>query len=117
MQRTPALGFVVRPATGLAVDRHQTPLVVGVDQDRIRDPGPETALEGFRSQGDEEPPDAVAWGDAVGQCEVQCQPRLTVLGPAMDGGGAVATADDAADGDDGDIDQQMVAVTDVPRVG
>src|SRR3954447_26877580 len=35
----------------------------------------------------------------------------------MDGGGAVAAADDAADGDDGDIDQQMFAVTDVPRVG
>src|SRR3954453_18159905 len=35
----------------------------------------------------------------------------------MDGGGAVAAAEDATDGDDGDIDQQMFAVTDVPRVG
>src|SRR3954453_1413953 len=35
----------------------------------------------------------------------------------MDGGGAVAAAEDATDGDDGDIDQQVFAVTDVPRVG
>ena len=48
---------------------------------------------------------------------LQGQPRLAVLGPAMDGGGAVAAAEDAADGDDGDIDQQVLAIASVPRVG
>src|SRR3954452_2155599 len=34
----------------------------------------------------------------------------------MDSGGAVATADDAADGDDGDIDHQVPAIARVARV-
>ena len=40
-----------------------------------------------------------------------------MLGPAMDGGGAVAPAEDAADGDDGDIDQEVLAIARVPGVG
>ena len=40
-----------------------------------------------------------------------------MLGPAMDGGGTIAAADDAADGDDHDIDQEMFAISHVPRVG
>src|SRR5690348_879573 len=39
-----------------------------------------------------------------------------MFGPAMDGGGSIAPADDAADRDDGDIDHQVLAVARVPRV-
>src|SRR5437764_7831349 len=39
-----------------------------------------------------------------------------MLGPAMDGGGAFAPADDAADRDDGDSDHQVLAIARVPRV-
>src|SRR3954452_5947922 len=38
-------------------------------------------------------------------------------GPAVDGGRPIAPADDAADGDDGDIAQEMLAIALVPRVG
>jgi hypothetical protein len=34
----------------------------------------------------------------------------------MDGGGSIAAADDAADGDDGDIDQEVFAIAGVPRI-
>src|SRR3954463_1774280 len=37
-------------------------------------------------------------------------------GPAMDGGGPIAAADDGADGDDGDIDQEVSAITRVAGV-
>ena len=40
-----------------------------------------------------------------------------MLGPAMDGGGAIAAADDAADGDDGDIGQEVLTIACVPRIG
>src|SRR3954465_6026431 len=40
-----------------------------------------------------------------------------MLGPAMDGGGPVAPAEDAADGDDDDIDHQVLAIARVPRIG
>ena len=39
-----------------------------------------------------------------------------MFGPAMDGGGSIAAADDGADGDDGDIDQEMFAIASVARV-
>ena len=39
-----------------------------------------------------------------------------MLGPAMDGGGPVASADDAADGDDRDIDQEVLAIARVPGI-
>ena len=55
--------FTGRPARALKngfIDRHQATPVVGVDRDRISDPGLEAALEGFRFQDDEEPTDAVA---------------------------------------------------------
>ena len=41
----------------------------------------------------------------------------TATGPAMNSGGAVAATDDAADGDDGNVDQQMFAIPRRPRVG
>src|SRR5438270_6462086 len=44
------------------------------------------------------------------------QPGCPMPGPAMDGGGPVAAADDAADGDDGDIDHQVPAIAHVARV-
>ena len=91
--------------------------VVGVGRDRVGDPGLEAALEGLGLQRHEQATDAVARGDAVGQGEMLGQPGLAVLGPAMDGGGSVAPADDAADGDDGDIDQQVLAIARVPGVG
>src|SRR3954451_15771452 len=40
-----------------------------------------------------------------------------MLGPAMDGGGSIASAEDAADGDDDDIDQEVLAIARVPRIG
>ena len=112
-----ALGAVVRPTTGLAVDRHETPGRVGVDRDRVGDPGLKAALEGLGLQRHEQAADAVARGDAVGQVEMLGQPGCPMLGPAMDGGRAVAAADDAAGGDDGDIDQQVFAIPHAPRVG
>jgi hypothetical protein len=39
-----------------------------------------------------------------------------MLGPAMDGGGPIAAADDGADGDDGDIDEQVFAIARVAGV-
>ena len=111
------LARVVRPATGLAVDGDEASGVVGVGRDRVADPGLEAALEGLGLQRHEQAADAVARGDAVGQGEVLGQPGRPMLGPAMDGGGAIAAADDAADGDDDDIDQQVLAIARVPRVG
>ena len=108
---------VVRPATGLAVDGDETCGIVGVGRDRVADPGLEAALEGLGLQRHEQATDAVARGDAVGQGEVLGQPGRPMLGPAMDGGGAVAAAEDAADGDDDDIDQEVLAIARVPGVG
>jgi len=117
VQGAEALRPVVRPATGLAVDGDQTCESVGVGQDRIADPGLETALERPGLQGHEQPTDAAARGDAVGQGEVLGQPRRPMLGPAMDGGGPVASAGDAADRDDDDIGQEVLAIARVPRIG
>ncbi len=33
-----------------------------------------------------------------------------MFGPAMDGGGSIAAADDAEGGDDGDIDQEVLGL-------
>src|SRR5206468_3808762 len=96
---TEALGRVVRAAAGLAVDGDQAKRAAGVDRDRVGDPGLEAALEGFGLEGHEQATDAVARGDAVGQVEVPGQPGCPMSGPAMDGGGTVTAADDAADGD------------------
>jgi hypothetical protein len=74
MQRTETLGVVMRPATGFAVDRHEASGRVGVDRDRVGDPGLKAALEGFGFQHHEEPTNAVTRGDAVGQGEEQSQP-------------------------------------------
>jgi len=116
VQGSEALGVVVRSAAGLAVDRHEASGLVAVDRDRVGDPGPEAALEGLGFQRHEKPSDAIARGDAVGQGEVQGEPRLPVPGPAMDGGGSITPADDSADRDDGDIDQEVFAIPNVPRV-
>ena len=44
------------------------------------------------------------------------QPGLAVFGPAMDGGGPIAAADDGADRDDNNIDEEMFTIASVPRV-
>jgi len=74
-------------------------------------------LEGFGLQRHEQAADAVSRGDAVGQGEMLGQPGGAILGSAMNGGGSIAAADDAADGDDGDIDHQMLAIARVAGVG
>lgn len=106
----------MRPAAGLAVDGDETCGIVGVGRDRITDPGLEAALKRLGLQRHEQPSDAVARGDAVGQGEVLGQPGCPMLGPAMDGGGSIAPAEDAADGDDDDIDQEVLAIARVPRI-
>ena len=56
-------------------------------------------------------------GMPLGKARCWASQDCAMLGPAMDGGGAIAPADDAADGDDGDIDQEVLAIARVPRVG
>jgi len=102
--------------TTLAVDRHEPSRRVGVDRDRVTDPGPEAALERLGLQRHEQPTDAVTRGDAVGQGEVLGQPGGPMLGPAMDGGRSIASAEDAADGDDRDIDQEVLAIARVAGI-
>ena len=114
---TETLRGVVRPATGLAVDGDEAPAMVGVGRDCGADPGQEAALECLRFEGHEQAADAITRGDAVGQGEVLGQPGGPMPGPAMDGGGPIGSAEDAADGDDGDIDQEVLAIARVPRIG
>ena len=56
-------------------------------------------------------------GMPLGRARCWASQDCPMLGPAMDGGGAVAPADDAADGDDDDIDQEVLAIARVPGVG
>ena len=56
-------------------------------------------------------------GMPLGKARCWASQECPMLGPAMDGGGAIAPAEDAADGDDGDIDQEVLAIARVPRVG
>ncbi len=45
------------------------------------------------------------------------QPISAINGPAMNGGGSVAIAEDAANGDDDDIAQEVFAIARVPGIG
>ena len=56
-------------------------------------------------------------GMPLGRAGCRASQRGPMHGPAMDGGRPVAAADHAADGDDGDVDQQVLAVARVARVG
>jgi len=101
----------------LTVNGDEPPGVMGVSRDRIGDPGPEAALEGLGLEGHEQVPDSVARRDTVGQGEMPGQPGSPMLGPAMNGGGPIAPADDAADRDDVDVHHQMLAIARVAGIG
>ena len=74
------------------------------------------------SSRDEHPGEGVLRGDAVGQVEEAGEPRPAVAAELVDGGEGVGPGEDAADGDEGDVDQGVLAgpldswVGEVPEV-
>ena len=80
------------------------------------DPGLEAALERLGLEHHEQATNAVTRGDAIGQGEVLSQPGCPMLGPAVDSGRTIASANDATDSDDRDIDQEVFAIACVPGV-
>ncbi len=116
MQRTKSLPGVMGAAARLAVDGDQLAGAGAIGVDGVADPVLEALLEGLRLQCDQQAADAVTRGDSVGQRKELAQPVVAVSCPAVDGGGAIAAADHAADSDHYDIDEPVLAVARVPGV-
>ena len=114
---TQALSGIVRAATGLAVDGDESLDLRVIRRCNLSDPVLETELEGLRLESHEQSADAVARRDAVGQCQDLVQPIGSIDGPTMNGGGAIAIAQDAADRDDDDVAEQMFTIARVSRIG
>jgi len=117
MQGAQAVGGVVRTAAGLAVDGDESIGRGVVGRDGVGDPILEAALEGLGLEGDEQSANAIARGDTVGQGEEGVQPILAIDSPAMNGGRSIAVAENAANGDDDNVAQEVFAIACVPRIG
>src|SRR6516165_7674535 len=107
----------MRAATRLAVDGDEAFAHGTVAGKGVGDPGLETALEGFGFESKEQSADAIARGNAVRQGQMLSKPVFAFFCPAMHGRRAIATAQDAADRDDDDIDEEVFAVACVPGIG
>ena len=108
---------VVGPAERLAVDGNQAGRAGPVGLQGTGNPVPEAPLKGLRLEGDEHPADAVARGDAVREREEPVEPRPAVRGPPVDGRRAVGPAHQAAHRDHHDVDEPVLTVAGVTRVG
>ena len=104
-------------AARLAVNGDESIRLGIVRREGVGDPILEATLESFGLEGDEQSTNAITRGDAIGQGEDGVQPISAINGPAMNGGGSVAIAEDAANGDDDDIAQEVFAIARVPGIG
>ena len=116
VQGTEVFRTIMRATNRLAVDGDKSLRVGIVRRNRVADPVLKTPLEGFGLQCQQEPANAIARGDAVGQREELPQPIRLQCGPAMNGRGTITAAEDATDRDHGDIDEEMFAIAAVPGV-
>src|SRR5579862_3322266 len=107
----------MRAAASLAVDGDE-PIELGVvGRDGVGDPILETALKGLGLEGDEQSANSIARRNAVGQGEEFAQPIGAVGGPAMNGGGAIAIAQDAAGGDYDNVAEEVFTIARMARIG
>jgi len=106
-------GRARRAAQRLAVDGDLA------DADQARDlaqPRQAAALEGPRLQGREDPLEGVVAGHAVRQPQEAAEPGLALLGKQSDVGPVVAVGNDAADGQDDDVKEQVARAANDPGV-
>jgi hypothetical protein len=73
------------------------------------DPAQEALLERRRVESGEHPREGVVGRDAVGQVEVEGEPGPAVAAELLDAGEGVGPGEDAADGDEDDVDQRVPA--------
>src|SRR4051794_27838472 len=107
----------MRATARLTVDGNESLELVVVRHHRVGNPVLKAALKGLGFQSQQEPTNAVARGDAVGQQEILSQPIHLKCGPAMNGRRTLTAAEDAANRNHGDIDEEMFAIACVSGVG
>ena len=117
VERTEVFASVVRTATRFTVDGDKAVGACVVTLNGVGDPVLEAALEGFGFESDQESANAVTRGDTIGQGKKLGQPVLPRYSPPMHRGGAIASAQDSTDSEEGNIKEKVSAIACVSGIG